>query len=381
MFATATRHTATLVKNRHLLAIQDTTTLRDDGDRQSTVLHPTIAVGAEDGALLGLAHAEVLRRSGGAKAKRKRRAFEEKESHRWLRGAEAGASLLEGGAREVTVIADREGDIYEEFALRPAGVELLIRAGQDRCLADGVLLFATAAAAPVLGAITVELPAAPGRRKREARLTLPTRAIEIARPNRPMAQRPGLPKSIELTVIEARETNPPDGAEAAHWRLLTTHQVRGFADAERLVCFYRRRWTIEQLFRTCKTKGFDIEAVRVEAPHAFANLAPATLIAAIRVMQPVHERDGGTGRKLAEAFDPADAPILNALNTELEGATARQKNPHPANTLAFASWVIARLGGRTIYYGKPGPIVMLHGLRRFKAIREGWRLRRDVPTR
>jgi len=209
MFATATRHTATLVKNRHLLAIQDTTTLRDDGDRQSTVLHPTIAVGAEDGALLGLAHAEVLRRSGGAKAKRKRRAFEEKESHRWLRGAEAGASLLEGGAREVTVIADREGDIYEEFALRPAGVELLIRAGQDRCLADGVLLFATAAAAPVLGAITVELPAAPGRRKREARLTLPTRAIEIARPNRPMAQRPGLPKSIELTVIEARETTPP----------------------------------------------------------------------------------------------------------------------------------------------------------------------------
>ena len=26
--------------------------------------------------------------------------------------------------------------------------------------------------------------------------------------------------------------------------------------------FYRQRWTIEQVFRVMKTKGFDIEAVR-----------------------------------------------------------------------------------------------------------------------
>ncbi|MGA8447201.1 MAG: hypothetical protein WB766_18710, partial [Roseiarcus sp.] len=41
---------------------------------------------------------------------------------------------------------------------------------------------------------------------------------------------------------------------------------------------------------------------------------------------------------------------------------AKQKNPHPPGSLAFAAWVFARLGGWTGYYGKPGPIVMLRGL-------------------
>ena len=64
MIATAAARTAGLVKGRHILAIQDTTSLRDDGKKRSLQLHPTIAVDATDGALLGLVHAELLRRSG-----------------------------------------------------------------------------------------------------------------------------------------------------------------------------------------------------------------------------------------------------------------------------------------------------------------------------
>src|SRR6266436_4263904 len=47
------------------------------------------------------------------------------------------AGLVAAGAVCVTVIADREGDIYEEFACRPAETELLIRAHHDRVLEDG----------------------------------------------------------------------------------------------------------------------------------------------------------------------------------------------------------------------------------------------------
>ena len=54
MVATARERTAGLVKGRHILAIQDTTTLRDDGKQRSLSLHPMIAVDAHDGALLGL---------------------------------------------------------------------------------------------------------------------------------------------------------------------------------------------------------------------------------------------------------------------------------------------------------------------------------------
>ena len=61
MTTTARARTASLVKGRHVLAIQDTTSLRDDGKGNSLNLHAMIAVDAEDGGLLGLIDAIFLR--------------------------------------------------------------------------------------------------------------------------------------------------------------------------------------------------------------------------------------------------------------------------------------------------------------------------------
>ncbi len=83
---------ASRVAGRHIVAIQDTTSLRDDGAKHSIQAHPTIAVDAETGALLGLVHGEILIRNGGLKARRKKRAFDDKQSRRWLDGAEAAAA-------------------------------------------------------------------------------------------------------------------------------------------------------------------------------------------------------------------------------------------------------------------------------------------------
>jgi hypothetical protein len=47
MVATARADLLERVAGRHVLAIQDTTSLRDDGDQHSLSLHPTIAVDAE----------------------------------------------------------------------------------------------------------------------------------------------------------------------------------------------------------------------------------------------------------------------------------------------------------------------------------------------
>lgn len=140
-----------------------------------------------------------------------------------------------------------------------------------------------------------------------------------------------------------------------HWRLLTTHTVVTLADACRITGFYRQRWTIEQVFRVMKTKGFDIEAVRVAEDGPFENLTTATLIAAIQVLQMVRERDGVAGRPLQDALDPEDQPALEAICQSLEGKTEKQKNPHPKGSSAYANWVCARLGKWTGYYGKPGP--------------------------
>jgi len=377
MIATAARRTARLVSGRHILAVQDTTSLRDDGKRDSHLLHAMIAVDAADGALYGLVHGEFRRRRGGAKAARKTRPFADKESRRWLLATEAAsATLVPAGAACVTVVADRECDIYEEFAHKPADVELLIRAAQDRVLADGRRLFSRAAGEPELGRVRIEIPAAPGRARRAAVLALKACPVAIARPGRPKGEAAALPATVAMTLVEALEIDPPDGVEPAHWRLLTTHAVTSLAEAKIIVEFYRQRWTIEQLFRTYKTQGFDIEAARIAAEKPFETLAAATLVAATQVLQLVRDRDGLAERPLEDVFATDDQPALEAVCATLEGKTARQKNPHPKGSLAYAAWVCARLGGWTGYYGKPGPIVTLRGLLQFRAIRHGWTLGR-----
>ncbi len=139
-----------------------------------------------------------------------------------------------------------------------------------------------------------------------------------------------------------------------HWRLLTTLPVADAAEAFAVADLYRRRWAIEQLFRTLKTKGFDIEALRIgeDAPRASSSMA--ALVAAVTIQQLVHARDGGAG-KAASGPSPTPSTLTTCLSSKplcqsLEGKTERQKNPHPRGSLAYAAWVCARLGGWTGYY-------------------------------
>src|SRR5437764_5746219 len=94
------------------------------------------------------------------------------------------ASLVAAGAACVTVIADREGDIYEEFACRPAETELLIRAHHDRILEDGGALYGCMEGIAELGRETIDLPANPGWPARRAVLALRARKVTLVRPKR-----------------------------------------------------------------------------------------------------------------------------------------------------------------------------------------------------
>lgn len=370
MAAEAGRRTAERRRGRHVLAIQDTTVVRSEGGG-GLYLHPVIVVDAEEGALLGLAHATFLSRDQGAKAERRAKPVKDKESQRWLDGADKAAEVCASAAR-VTAIADRESDIYAAFAACPVGTDLLIRAAQDRSVGDGGRLFATLDAVPEAGRAELDLPAKPGRKARVARMAIRFMRVQLARPKNGAIA--GLPESVSMTAVDVREIDPPPG-EVVHWRLLTTHRIDDTADAFAIVELYRRRWVIEQLFRTLKTQGFDIEGLLVEEEAPLRRLVMATLVAAITIQQLVHARDGIQGpqplRPITDAFDPEDAPLLEAFCAKLEGKTERQKNPHPKGSLAYAAWVCARLGGWTGYYGKPGPLVMLNGWLDFQAAKRG----------
>jgi len=318
-----------------------------------------------------LAHAEFLSRTKGLKGQRQSKAVKDKQSQRWLDGADQAATVCASAAR-VTVIADRESDIFAAFAACPAGTDLLVRAAQDRGLEDGGRLFAAVDAWPEAGRAELDLPAKPGRKARKTQVAIRFMTVALARPRNGLVA--GLPKSVTLNLVDVREIDPPPG-EAVHWRLLTTHRVDDVAQAFAVVDLYRRRWVIEQLFRTLKTQGFDIEGLLIGEEAPLRRLVMAALVAAITVQQLVHARDGVQGpaplRPITDAFDPEDTPLLEAFCKRLEGKTERQKNPHPKGSLAYAAWVCARLGGWTGYYGKPGPLVMLNGWTDFQAAKRG----------
>ncbi len=363
MAVTAARRTAERCVGRRILAIQDTTVVRSDGGG-GHYLHVVLAVDAEDGAILGLIDAAFLHRTAGRKQLRHALPIEQKQSQRWLDGAQQSAEVC-ADAAQVTVIADRESDIYEAFAQRPPHVDLLVRAMHDRSLDEGDRLFARIDAQPIAGRVKLSLPAKPGRRARDAQLAVRFAPVQLARPK--AGGKDGL-AVVNLHMVDLREVCPPPGEPAVHWRLLVTKPVSNLIEAMAVADLYRRRWAIEQLFRTLKTQGFDVETIDINDDAPRSCLIMAALVAAVSVQQLVHARDGGPGplRPMTDAFEPEDLPLLRAHCRRLEGKTERQKNPHPEGSLAYASWICARLGGWTGYYGKPGPIVMLNGWTEFQ---------------
>lgn len=392
----AGQQTTRRVVGRDVVAIQDTSELVLGGQRARAagygpvgkgsalgglLLHPVLALEVGSEALLGLVSMQVWNRSeGGKRASRRKRATDAKESQRWIDGMqEAGAVLSQ--AASITVLCDREGDMYELFAQRPAHVRLVVRACQNRRVepaepSEAKLLFGLIDEQAEQGRITVQVPAAPGRQARTAELAVRFAPAMLRRPVH--GADPALPQTVAVCVVEVREVAPPvDSSKPILWRLLTTHTVTDLAQAQQVVGLYRLRWTIEEFFSTLKKAGFDIEAVDIGEPAAMINFVAAATIAAVTIKQLVQARDGTTTQCLSDAFEPDDQPVLEALSAKLEGKTDRQRNPHPKGSLAFAAWVIARLGGWTGYYGKPGPKVMRIGLVDFRAIKHGYTLARD----
>ncbi len=136
-----------------------------------------------------------------------------------------------------------------------------------------------------------------------------------------------MPASVTLNFVEVIELHPPKGATPIHWLLLTTHQVASPADAWRIVTWYKRRWIIEQFFRTMKSEGLRIEDSRLETAERLMKLIAVAAKAAIIVIQLVQARDGGA-LPAGFAFRAEEIEVLDAINKDLQGKIKLQKNPH-----------------------------------------------------
>lgn len=383
-------HTAAAVTGRHVLVLQDTSEIKFSttpesrrglgkvkrGNTWGVLLHPGLAVDADDGTVLGLSGGRLWTRESDVAVPHGQRTLAEKESERWIAiAAQAKARL--SAACLITVVADREGDFYADWALTPGDrVHLLSRLMNDHALVEGGTVRSALATLPVAAQAMVELRERVDRQARTAHLEVRFGTVHLRRPKNTKDK--DLPACVQVTVVEVAEPHPPAGAEPLHWILLTTHAVETVAAAWQVVDYYKRRWIIEQLFRTLKSQGLKIEDSQLETADRLLRLVAIATRAAVIIMQLVQARDGEGTQLATLAFSPEEIRLLALVaNRQQQGGRGRSRaNPYPPDSLAFAARVIAKLGGWNEHSARPpGPITFFRGLTYFRAFAEGFAFR------
>ncbi len=154
--------------------------------QQGLLVHTTLALTPEH-VPLGLLAQQVWSRDPDVRREQdhKTRPLAEKESQKWLTSLHAVIAAREACPETHFVsVGDREADVYDLFLVeRPVGVDLLIRAAQNRTV-DGPdsYLWAAMAAAPVAATVEVSLGERGTQPARLAELTVRWRQVTVRPP-------------------------------------------------------------------------------------------------------------------------------------------------------------------------------------------------------
>ena len=181
-------------------------------------LHPVLCLDADDEALrpvLGVSSLQHwVRPAAPAPTKDRARPLSAKESHKWLVGGQQTRQRLPHAAR-LTLVGDREGDIYEVLAgLVAEGLDFVVRSRDDRCLAGTgtARLVARLAASPEQGRYALAVARADATAPHPTRVaTLAVRFAPVAL-RRPARLRPDqAPDTLPCWAVDVQEIDPPPG--------------------------------------------------------------------------------------------------------------------------------------------------------------------------
>lgn len=391
-------------KDRYVVCIQDTTEINLINHRRRIqkdnyigttnaknerglgfMVHPSLVLDALTLYPYGYADIKIWNRPQEFRSKHQRQydklPIEEKESYKWIEVSKKTQANLRDVVPGMIIVQDREGDIYEQFAVIPDDkTDLLIRARTNRTLADGKKLFDCLSDADVAGSYAINIPVKKERKSRTAQIEIRYKPIEILKTS---SSSKDAPKSIPLYLIEAKEGSY-NNSDKICWRLLTTIPITNIEFAKLCIEWYSCRWTIEEVFRTLKKEGYNIEASELEHPLSIRKMTLMIMEVIIKLFlmrlayaEPEVDVDADS------CFTQDEQEFLEHQIVKLEGKTEKQKNPYKAKDLKRYVWVIARLGGWKGYESKrhPGITTLWIGLKNFKQSYEGWQIHRDVSTR
>lgn len=296
------------------------------------------------------------------------------ESARWLKAPKNLRASVPDDVHMI-MVQDREGDMYPLLTLKSKldNFDIVVRAAKKRkvLLEDGAKrdLFEHTASAPASATRELNISKGPRKKARKAIVEIRYGNIAVLRPHSPVYEE----KSAALSFVRITETaeSSEGQAEPVDWLLLTTIRADNLEMAEKVIGYYRRRWFIEDYHRLLKKKGFGIEDIQVESPHAFEiNLAVCVKSAyeTALLKKGFDSKDDAVPDTLV--FTPLELVIVGNLNRKFNSGKKIHKNPFPKGSLAWASWVVACEGGWSAMPSqpKPGLITFKRGIDRIETI-------------
>lgn len=336
----ATEHRIRQQDTPIVLCIQDTTELNFNGqeteglgrlsyDRQRGMyLHPTLCI-TPDRLPLGVTDSWMWSRGLNKAADQANP--DVNESCRWVEGYERVAEMAARCPEQRLVyVADRESDFYD--LLRRAQqldypADLLLRAQHNRALGDDLKLWRAIDQQNELTRVTFTKPRKRGEKARKV-----VQAIKILRYTlRPKGKHP-----MELTLVQAKEINPPAGQSPLIWRLITNRCVTTAAQASELIDWYRARWEIELFFEVLKV-GCCVEKLQLETKERLEKAFALYIIVAWRIMFLMR-----LGRTCPDL--PADL-VFDPLEWKLSFRLGKKALPDGIPTLNQVVRNLAMLGG------------------------------------
>ena len=378
------------IDSDHVLLIEDTTEFSfpnrifDDlgsmsnGDIQGYFQHAGILVDANSNDVYGLAGAKFWTRNANDERSKNRHStpIQEKESYRWLSLPDSVINKIfkKKPNCRVTVVADREADMFEFIrhfneSYSPQ-CDFVVRLKHDRKLEEPEeRILKTVSQWEIKKEYHIEVKSGQKtirqngskkkirKKNRKAKVVLRSGKITLAVPDH-LKKYNYQPQ--EVYIVQVEEINPPKGVEPITWTLLTSIEVINNEIALLVVDYYRRRWSIEELFRILKS-GCKAEDADLESGHALMNWCAMRLIVAIRMLSMLKRRDDLRPAEIL--FSPNELKILAAVEKRYIGKKSTFKKPK-RKSLAWAILMVSLLGGHKAVPSAPPPgqVVLWRGL-------------------
>jgi hypothetical protein len=328
-----------------------------------------------DGTPLGLCAQRLWMQPPAGTPRRSRRwcdalRVEDKQTQHWIEVIQATAARLAEHAPTTRCWfqLDREGDAWPILQtlvkLAPHCFTVRARDRRVRCGRTRSTLRRVLRRQPVFGGFIVQVPATLNRREHLAHLTLRSARVVLVLRNRRTKWR----WPLELYAVWAHEVGTtPRGDTPLDWMLLTHVPVETLAEAQRVVDGYALRWRLEDVHKTWKSAGCEMEASQLRSQAAVSKWATLLFTVAIRIERLKHLARTAPDQPASVELSAYELRALQLLKRKEKKRTETVIATMP--TIEQAVRWIADLGGYTgkSSGGPPGSITIGRGFDRVSA--------------